>query len=161
MASFALLFLVGAIVVGALQWTGLNNFYRDCLIGAKDFINVAFVIAIARGLSNIITDSGINMEIIHGIKSVLGVNEIFGTVFLFLIFIALSIFIPSTSGFAYSVFGPMAAPSLYAAKYSVSAGVASASMANGLANLFSPTAGPFVIGCEMAKVPLKHFYRAA
>jgi uncharacterized ion transporter superfamily protein YfcC len=28
-------------------------------------------------------------------------------------------------------------------------------------NLASPTAGPFVIGCAMAKVPLKYFYKSA
>jgi uncharacterized ion transporter superfamily protein YfcC len=27
--------------------------------------------------------------------------------------------------------------------------------------LVSPTAGPFVIGCEMAKVPLNKFYKSA
>jgi uncharacterized ion transporter superfamily protein YfcC len=79
----------------------------------------------------------------------------------------ISVFIPSTSGFAYTIYGPLAAPAMYSAttafhvNYSIAGGIASASMANGLVNLASPTAGPFVIGCEMAKVPLKYFYKSA
>jgi hypothetical protein len=44
---------------------------------------------------------------------------------------------------------------------SIASGIASTSIANGLINLSSPTAGPFVIGCEMAKVPLPNFYKLA
>jgi uncharacterized ion transporter superfamily protein YfcC len=102
----------------------------------------------------------LNISIAGGIGSVLGVNKILGTMVLFLTFIVISIFIPSTSGFAYSVFGPIAAPALYGAHYSLAGGIASSSIANGLVNLTSPTAGPFVIGCEMAKVPLKSFYKS-
>jgi uncharacterized ion transporter superfamily protein YfcC len=124
-------------------------------------LNVAFVIAVARGLSSILSGSGINTEITNGVASVLGINQVFGIIMMFILFILLSAFIPSTSGFAYSVFGPLAAPALFTANYSVSAGIASASVANGLVNLCSPTGGVFVISCEMTKVPLKNFYKAA
>jgi uncharacterized ion transporter superfamily protein YfcC len=124
-------------------------------------INVAFVIAVARGLSNILSNSGVNVEITNGIASILGINQVFGIITMFVLFMLLSAFIPSTSGFAYSVFGPLAAPALFTANYSVATGIASASMASGIINLCSPTGGPFVISCEIAKVPLKNYYKAA
>jgi uncharacterized ion transporter superfamily protein YfcC len=124
-------------------------------------MNVGIVIAIARGLSLILSGSGFGNMVSGGIGNVLGINHILGIIVMFLLFIIISIFIPSTSGFAYAVFGPIAAPALYTNGYSIATGIASTSMANGLVNLVSPTAGPFVIGCEMAKVPLNKFYKSA
>jgi uncharacterized ion transporter superfamily protein YfcC len=110
-----------------------------------------------------LTNSGVNSEITGGIASALNINKIFGTLILFFAFIAISIFLPSTSGLAYTVFGPIAAPALYSSTvgYSVSGGIASASIASGLANLFSPSAPALAMGCEMAKVPFKYFYKTA
>jgi uncharacterized ion transporter superfamily protein YfcC len=132
-------------------------------VGARDFLSVAFVIAIARGISLILTSSGFSIMIADGVSHALNINKVLGTLLLFVSFIAISIFIPSTSGFAYTVFGPIAAPAMINSTlhYSIAGGIASTSMANGLVNLSSPTAGPFVIGCEMAKVPLKNFYKSA
>jgi uncharacterized ion transporter superfamily protein YfcC len=135
--------------------------------GAQSFLSIAFVIAIARGLSLILTSSGFADVLAHGVAHVLRFNNIAGIIILFFAFLLISIFIPSTSGFAYTIYGPLIAPAMsvatttYHVSYSLAGGIASASMANGLINLASPTAGVFVIGCEMAKVPLKHFYKSA
>lgn len=163
LASFSLLFLTGAVIVQAMNWQGGNHFYREVVIGAKDFLSVAFVIAVARGISLILTSSGFGDLIADGVSHALSIDKILGTLLLFLAFIVISVFIPSTSGFAYTIFGPIAAPAMAQAsvQYSIAGGIASTSIANGLVNLSSPTAGPFVIGCEMAKVPLKNFYKSA
>lgn len=167
--TFALLFLTGTFIVGAMNWEGSNKFYGDLTEGAKGFFNVVVVLALARGLGIILQDSGLSESLSNKILApVLKVNETLGLIVMYFIFFILSILLPSTSGFAYTIFGPIAAPAIVNAtasfhghKYSLATGIASVSITNGLVNLCSPTAGPFLVGADLTKIPLTKFYKFA
>jgi uncharacterized ion transporter superfamily protein YfcC len=77
---------------------------------------------------------------------------------IFVCFTLISLLIPSTSGFAKTIF-PIIAPAMNQAGYTVSSGIFAFATSNGLINMFSPTAGIFLIGASVSKVPLNIYYK--
>ncbi|MDE7434179.1 MAG: hypothetical protein K2M43_03665 [Mycoplasmoidaceae bacterium] len=158
------LFLLSAIIVSILTWQSEDHFFQTFFTGSKDFLGVAIIIAIARGLSLILSESGVNSLMVSGLASGLShINAQLGILIIFIVFIALSFLIPSTSGFASTVF-PIIGPTVQTAAVpglSVSGTITGFSLANGFVNLFSPTAGAFVAGLALTKTPLDKFYKSA
>ncbi len=161
--EMSFLFFTSALIIGIITWTSEENFLQNVFTGARDFIGVAFIIAIARGLSMMLSSSGVNSILVDGLSNMMNsINAQLGILIIFIIFILLSFLIPSTSGFASTVF-PIMGPSIAASTsgLTVSGAITTFSLANGFVNLFSPTAGPFVAGCSLCKVSLNDYYKGA
>lgn len=161
--EMSFLFFTSALIIGIITWKSEEDFLQNIFTGARDFIGVAFIIAIARGLSMMLTSSGVNSILVSGLSNMMNnINAQLGILIIFVIFIILSFLIPSTSGFASTVF-PVMGPAIATSTsgLTVSGAITTFSLANGFVNLFSPTAGPFVAGCSLCKVSLNDFYKGA
>lgn len=161
--EMSFLFLISGLIIGIISWKSEEQFFADFFTGAKDFLGVAVIIAIARGLSLILVSSGINYSLVNGLSSMINsMNAQLGIIVIFCIFTILSFLIPSTSGFASAVF-PIMGPSIANSTtgLTVSGGITTFALSNGWVNVFSPTSGPFVAGCALARVPLEKFYKGS
>lgn len=161
--EMSFLFFFSAIIISVITWKSEEDFLQNVFTGAKDFLGVAFIIAIARGLSIMLSSSGLNNILVDGLSHMMNsINAQLGILIIFVIFIVLSFLIPSTSGFASTVF-PVMGPAIATSTsgLTVSGAITTFSLANGFVNLFSPTAGPFVAGCSLCKVSLNDYYKGA
>ncbi len=161
--EMSFLFFTSTLLVGIITWKSEEYFLQNVFTGARDFIGVAFIIAIARGLSMMLTSSGVNSILVNGLSNMMNnINAQLGILIIFIIFIILSFLIPSTSGFASTVF-PVMGPAIATSTsgLTISGAITTFSLANGFVNLFSPTAGPFVAGCSLCKVSLNNYYKGA
>lgn len=162
--QMSFLFFFSSLIIGGLSWCGSNHFISKFLAGAADFIGVGIVIAIARGISVVVNDTGLSQLIISGLKGMLeGIGNAFAIVFIFyFVFILLSFLIPSTSGFAAAVF-PVLGPAVigsYNLGLTVSGQIASFSLASGIVNIASPSGGIFIAALSVSKIPLGNYYKA-
>lgn len=168
MAEMAFLFLLMGTLIAIVNWNSEKSYFSKVVLGASDFIGVAFIIALAGGFSVLLAETGIQTILINAISSVNGSMPAPAfAIVLFFIFLLISIFIPSVSGFARSVF-PIVGPSLTGGiaavngtGMTVSGSIATFSLANGYVNLVSPTAIGFILGLQIADVPLSTFYKKA
>ncbi|MCQ2957182.1 MAG: hypothetical protein MJ233_05175 [Mycoplasmoidaceae bacterium] len=85
------------------------------LKGCADFIGVAFIVALARGLGVTLNESGFNNMIADGLGGVLGKMPAIGAMFMIFIVISLlTVFIPSSSGLSSAMF-PVIGPAVASA----------------------------------------------
>lgn len=163
LTEMGFLFFLSALIVGSLSWKGSKHFIDKFMFGAGDFIGVGMVIAISRGISIVVTDTGLDNIIIDNLSKMMGgINNAFAiTVVFFFVFFALSFLIPSTSGFASAVF-PLVGPAIHTAGISgltVSGSIASFSLASGIVNISMPSGGIFMSALSLSKIPLGKFYK--
>ncbi len=159
--GMAFLFFIASVLVALLDWKSETVYRESFFNGSKDFLGVCFIIAVSKGISVILTASHMDTEIIAGLSTMIkGAGGIGTMMILFVVFIVLSILIPSTSGLANASFG-IIGPSLVAGGMTVSGGIAAFSFASGLVNMFSPTAALFMAGLAICKVDLVKYYKAA
>lgn len=170
LVQMSFLFFLATLVVASLSWKGSKHFIDKFMFGVGDFIGVGMVIAISRGISIVVSDTGLDKIIIGGLSGLIkSVNDVYGvTVIFFLLFFALSFLIPSTSGFAGAVF-PLIGPAIggYGGiatalpGLTVSGSIASFSLASGIVNISMPSGGIFVSALSLSKVPLGKFYKGS
>lgn len=175
LVQMGFLFFFSTLIVASLSWKGSKHFIDKFMFGVGDFIGVGMVIAISRGISIVVGDTGLDQIIIGGLSGMIkSVNNVYGvTVIFFLLFFALSFLIPSTSGFASAVFpligpaiggyipsGGVIQPSVLPG-LTVSGSIASFSLASGIVNISMPSGGIFVSALSLSKVPLGKFYKGS
>lgn len=160
--ELSFLFLIASFICGAINWTSEENFINTFFNGMKDFIGVAIIVSIARGLSIILIESGINDVMVkHLANAMKSMHVITATLLLFFVFIILSFLIPSTSGFASAVF-PIVGTTIYSSGVgTISGGILAFSLSNGMISTISPTVGPFVAGLGICKVSLGEYIKAS
>lgn len=168
--QMAFLFFLATLIVASLSWKGSKHFIDKFMFGVGDFIGVGMVIAISRGISIVVNETGLDQIIIGGLSGMIkSVNNVYGvTIIFFLLFFALSFLIPSTSGFASAVF-PLIGPAIggYGGiatalpGLTVSGSIASFSLASGIVNISMPSGGIFVSALSLSKVPLGKFYKGS
>lgn len=166
--EMAFLFFVGAFVVSIINWHGEKAFGNLVVGGAQEFVAVSLILSIANGFSILLTETGIQTVLISAISITSKVMPAPAfAIVIFILFYIISIFIPSMSGFARSVF-PTVGPALTGGAavvngtgMTVSGSILGFSFANGLVNLTIPTAAPFVIGLQISDISLSRFYKSA
>lgn len=163
--ELTMLFLVGAIIVGIIahKFKLYDVTFIDAFLeGCKDLLSVALIIGLSRGITVVMTSSGMDATLLNaGSNALSGLSTIAFTIGSYIFFIPLSFLIPSTSGLAAAAMPVMAPLSdmiggSTAAIYTITA----YSAASGLVNLITPTSGVVMGGLALAKVPydrwLKH-----
>lgn len=162
LVEMAMLFFFASLIVAMIDWKGEQNYLNAFYNGAKDFITVGLIIAAARGISIILSSSGVDSLIVDGLGAALGAmgSATLAILLIFVVFIGLSILIPSTSGFASAVM-PMVGPALVNAGIPASAGILTFAFTSGLINMTSPTSGPFVAALSLSKMELTDYYKGA
>ena len=90
-----------AIVVGLVYVLKERDIVGSFLSGAGDLISVSLVIAVSRGISVIMSTTGLDMYILENASKALeGTSSILFTGLAYLVYVLLSFLIPSSSGLA-------------------------------------------------------------
>ena len=90
-----------AIVVGLVYGLKERDIVGSFLSGAGDLISVSLVIAVSRGISVIMSTTGLDMYILENASKALeGTSSFLFTGLAYLVYLLLSFLIPSSSGLA-------------------------------------------------------------
>jgi uncharacterized ion transporter superfamily protein YfcC len=146
------LFMVMGIVIGFVGKMGEEGTVNAFIDGARDMLGVALVVAVARGISVVMTNGMIIDTVLYwceqalsGLRSVAFVNTIF------LLYIPLSFLIPSSSGLA-TVTMPIMAPLASFAGIPEHLIVTAYQSASGLVNLVTPTFAVVTGGLAIGRI---------
>jgi uncharacterized ion transporter superfamily protein YfcC len=144
--------MVMGIVIGFVGKMGEEGTVNAFIDGARDMLGVALVVAVARGISVVMTNGMIIDTVLYwceqalsGLRSVAFVNTIF------LLYIPLSFLIPSSSGLA-TVTMPIMAPLASFAGIPEHLIVTAYQSASGLVNLVTPTFAVVTGGLAIGRI---------
>lgn len=150
--ELAALFLVGAVLVGLVGGLGEEGTVTGIIAGAGDFIGAALIIAVARGVTTIMNNSGITDTVLHALEGVVsGLPAGAFAVVMYLVNIPLAFLVPSSSGHA-TLAMPIMAPLGDFAGVSRAMVVTAYQSASGWMNLFTPTSAIVMGGLALSRV---------
>ena len=144
-------FFIMAILIGKLGGMKEGEIVDGFLAGAADMIGVALMVGLSRAISILMGQTGLDKVILTAASSALkGTPAVVFGPLSYLVYLGLSVVITSTSALAtisMPILGPLAANLGFPPEVIIAIFCA----ANGLANLFSPTA-VFIPGLLLARV---------
>ncbi|MFQ9741618.1 MAG: hypothetical protein ACLRX5_03490 [Slackia sp.] len=145
-------FFVLAIIIAVVGGLSESETVKAFIDGCADMMSVVMIIALARGVSILMAETGMSDWILLNASNALqGVSAIVFAPVSWLLYVVLSFLIPSSSGMA-TVSMPIMGPLAANLGFSVETMVMIFSSANGLVNLFTPTCGAIMGGLAIAKV---------
>jgi uncharacterized ion transporter superfamily protein YfcC len=152
-------FLLFAIIIGLIGRMGEGQLTTSFVDGARDLLGVALIIGIARGITVIMNNGKITDTILHWIEKALGDSgDVAFLIVMFLLFLPLSLVIPSTSGLA-TLSMPIMAPLAGFIGVSTALVVTAYQGAAGVMNLVVPTSAVVMGGLAIARVPYGTYLR--
>jgi uncharacterized ion transporter superfamily protein YfcC len=152
-------FLLFAIIIGLIGGLSEGVLTSSFIEGARDLLGVALIIGIARGITVIMNNGKITDTVLHWIENALGgTGEVAFLIIMFLLFLPLSLVIPSTSGLA-TLSMPIVAPLAGFLGVSTALVVTSYQSASGVMNLVVPTSAVVMGGLAIARVPYGTYLR--
>ncbi len=147
------LFLVGGIVIGLIDRMGEDEIAETFVAGCADLLGVAFIIGISRGITVLMNDGGITDTVLHwGEEALAGAGSISFVLLVYLIYLPLTILIPSSSGLA-TLSVPIMAPLGKFAGVGGDLVVTAFQSASGLVNIITPTAAVVMGALALGHVP--------
>lgn len=153
------LFLVGGIVIGMVYGLGEVETIDSFVAGAADLIGVGFIIGISRGITVLMDGGQITDTVLYwGERALEGTGSVAFILLVYLIYIPLSILIPSSSGLA-TLSVPILAPLGEFAGIGGSLIVTAFQSASGLVNIVTPTAAVVMGGLALGEVPYDRWVR--
>lgn len=155
----ALWFLIMAIIISIVNRFGEHGFVDAFVDGADDMVGVVLVIAIARGASVLMAQTGLDNYIVYNASQWLATLPEMAFVPLnYLLHVVLSVLVPSSSGLA-TLSTPIIAPVASNLGYSTDVAAMTIVAANGLVNLITPTCGAIMGGLALAKVDYSTWFK--
>jgi len=145
-------FVVMAIIIAVVSRIPERDFVKFFINGAADMMSVVLVIAVSRGISILMTETGLDMYVLNNAaKALEGVNTTVFTAGSYVVYIGLSFLIPSTSGLAAAsmpTFGALThkiglSPEVMIMIYCSACGVV---------NLVTPTSAVVMGGTSLSKI---------
>lgn len=159
MGEMTALFLAAAIVVGIVARLGEQRFVDSFLGGARDLLGVALIIGLARGIVVIMDAGHISDTILHWAEmSVAGLHSVVFVNVIYWIEVAMSFFVPSSSGLAVLSM-PILAPVADFASTDRHLVVTAYQSANGIVNLINPTFAVVMGALAIGRVPYERWLR--
>jgi len=145
-------FFLCSIIAGIVGKLPESEIVRSFVAGAADMVGVALIIAISRGISVIMGETGLDMFVLDKFSSLLAnVSPIVFAIGTYIIYLGLSFLIPSSSGLAAAsipTFGGLAVKLGLSPEVMIMIFCA----ANGLVNLISPTSGVVMGGLALSRL---------
>ena len=145
-------FFLMAVLIGIIGGLSEKQIVNTFITGAADMMSVVLVIALARGISVLMANTGLDVYVLDAAANALaGLSGVIFAPMSFLVYFGLSFLIPSTSGMAtvsMPIMGPLAAELGFAPEVMVMI----FSAAIGVVNLFTPTSGAIMGGLALAKI---------
>ena len=155
------LFLVGGVLVGLAYGLGEEDTVDAFVSGAAELVGVAFIIGISRGITVLMDGGKITDTVLYwGERALEGTGSVAFILLVYLIYLPLSILIPSSSGLA-TLSIPIMAPLGQFASISGSLIVTAFQSASGLVNIITPTAAVVMGGLALGEVPYDRWVRFA
>lgn len=147
------LFLVGGVVIGLIDRMGEEELVETYVAGCADLLGVAFIIGISRGITVLMNDGAITDTVLHwGERALSGTGAIGFTLLVFVLYLPLTILIPSSSGLA-TLSIPIVAPLGKFAGVGGDLVVTAFQSASGLVNILTPTAAVLMGALALGHVP--------
>ena len=145
-------FFLMAILIGIIGGLSEKQIVNTFIAGAADMMSVVLVIALARGISVLMANTGLDKYVLNAAANALaGLSGVIFAPMSFLVYFGLSVLIPSTSGMA-TVSMPIMGPLAVKLGFSPEVMVMIFSAAIGVVNLFTPTSGAIMGGLALAKI---------
>ena len=145
-------FFLMAVLIGIIGGLSEKQIVNTFITGAADMMSVVLVIALARGISVLMANTGLDVFVLDAAANALaGLSGVIFAPVSFLVYFGLSFLIPSTSGMA-TVSMPIMGPLAVKLGFSPEVMVMIFSAAIGVVNLFTPTSGAIMGGLALAKI---------
>ena len=145
-------FFLMAVLIGIIGGLSEKQIVNTFITGAADMLSVVLVIALARGISVLMANTGLDVFVLDAAANALaGLSGVIFAPMSFLVYFGLSFLIPSTSGMA-TVSMPIMGPLAVKLGFSPEVMVMIFSAAIGVVNLFTPTSGAIMGGLALAKI---------
>lgn len=145
-------FFLMAVLIGIIGGLSEKQIVNTFITGAADMMSVVLVIALARGISVLMANTGLDVFVLDAAANALaGLSGVIFAPMSFLVYFGLSFLIPSTSGMA-TVSMPIMGPLAVKLGFLPEVMVMIFSAAIGVVNLFTPTSGAIMGGLALAKI---------
>ncbi|WP_165062609.1 MULTISPECIES: YfcC family protein [unclassified Adlercreutzia] len=145
-------FLIMALIIGVIGGVSESRFVKTFISGAADMMSVVLIIALARSITVLMGETGLDMWILTNAAAALaGLSALIFAPLSFLLYVVLSFLIPSSSGMA-TVSIPIMGGLANGLGFSPDVMTMIFSAGNGLVNLFTPTSGAIMGGLALAKI---------
>lgn len=145
-------FLLLAIIIGVVGGLSEREIVDEFMTGAGDMMSVVMVIALARGVSVLMSDTGLSMYVLSAAsKALAGTSGVVFSIGSYILYFLLSFLIPSTSGMA-GVSMPIMGPLAQQLGFNPSVMVMVFCAASGVVNLITPTSGAIMGGLALSRV---------
>ena len=158
-SDLSMWFVIMAIIIGLVYRMKETEIVGAFMDGAADMVGVALVIGVSKGISVIMSSTGLDNYVLNSASSLLqGMSPIIFTIVAYIIYMVLSFFIPSTSGLAglsMPIFGPLAVSLGFSPEVIISI----FSAGSGIINLVTPTSGVIMGTLAIAKVDYSTWVR--
>ena len=147
------LFLVSGVVIGLIDRMGEEAIVETYVAGCADLLGVALIIGISRGLTVLMNDGQITDTILHwGERALSGTGPVSFVLLVYLLYLPLTVLIPSSSGLA-TLSVPLVAPLGRFAGVGGDLVVTAFQSASGLVNIITPTAAVVMGALALGHVP--------
>ena len=154
------LFLVGGIVIGLIDGMREDEIAETFVAGCADLLGVAFIIGISRGITVLMNDGGITDTVLHwGEEALAGAGPVSFVLLVYLIYLPLTVLIPSSSGLA-TLSVPVMAPLGRFAGVGGDLVVTAFQSASGLVNIITPTAAVVMGALALGHVPYDRWLKS-
>jgi len=147
------LFLASGVIVGLIDQMREDEIAEIFVAGCADLLGVALIIGISRGITVLMNDGAITDTVLHwGEEALSGAGPISFVLLVYLIYLPLTILIPSSSGLA-TLSVPVMAPLGRFAGVGGDLIVTAFQSASGLVNMITPTAAVVMGALALGHVP--------
>lgn len=145
-------FLLLAIIIGIVGGLSEHEIVNEFMAGAGDMMSVVLIIAVSRGVSVLMSSTGLSDYFLNAAAEGLsGTSGIVFTIGSYLLYFILSFLIPSTSGMA-TVSMPIMGPLAVKLGFNPAVMVMIFSAASGAVNLITPTSGAIMGGLALSRI---------
>ena len=152
MARMSALFIVASIVVALIYRLSEEKFIESFVDGARDLLGVALIIGVARGIVVIMDAGHLSDTVLNWSEgAVVGLSPVAFINVMYWLEVAMSFFVPSSSGLAVLSM-PIMAPLAEFAGVSRDLVVTAFQSANGLVNMINPTFAVVMGGLAIGRV---------
>ncbi len=139
--EITMLFLFMSVLIMAVYHMKESEFIDAFMSGMRDFLSVAIIVAVARGIQVIMNNGMITGTVLHwGELGLHGLSQTIFIILTYIFYIPMSFLIPSTSGLAAATMG-IIGPMGHFAHVSGSLVITAYQAASGWVNLITPTSG--------------------
>ena len=153
------LFMASGMIIGLVYGMGEQETLDAFVAGAADLIGVGFIIGVSRGITTLMNGGMITDTVLYwGERALDGAGSVTFILLVYLIYLPLSILIPSSSGLA-TLSVPIMAPLGEFAGIGGALIITAFQSASGLVNLITPTAAVVMGGLAFGNVPYDRWVR--